>query len=103
MAKYEIDTSIELAGVFINSLSGVYIDPTGVTLYILDPSGVQSLFQYNTTPSSPITRDALGRYHYTVSPGKSGTWSYKWQGSGTAVATSPDTTFVVNPSSMIAG
>lgn len=100
MGVYEIDTTIELTGVFINALTGVYIDPTTVQLYVLDPTGVQTSY---TWPSSSIVRDQLGHFHQTITPNKSGTWLYKWQGSGAAVATSPDTPFTVNQSALIPG
>jgi hypothetical protein len=99
MAKYEIDSSVQINGDILNSITNIYVDPTGVTLFILDPTGAQTLVQY----PGPVTRDSQGHYHYTISPSKSGTWTYKWQATGSFVGTSPDTTFVVNPSILIAG
>jgi hypothetical protein len=92
MAKYEIDTSIQLRGVFMNPLAGVPIDPTLVQLFVMDPNG-------NVTDySGSVIREAVGRYHLVIEPGLPGTWTYKWQGSGAAAATSPDTIFTVAPS-----
>jgi hypothetical protein len=92
MAKYEIDTSIQLRGVFMNPLAGVPIDPTLVQLFVMDPNG-------NVTDySGSVIRDAVGRYHLVIEPGLPGTWTYKWQGTGAAAATSPDTIFTVAPS-----
>jgi len=100
MAKYEIDTEIQINGEFINSLTGVYIDPTSITLFVLDPSGATSNY---TWPSATIVRDSLGHFHQQITPSKSGTWTYKWQATGAAICTSPDTTFTVNASALIAG
>lgn len=102
MAKYEIDTSIQIKGIFVDSLAGVPIDPTTVQLFLQTPMG--TIFQFSPTTTPAVVRDATGYYHFTlISPGISGTWNYKWQGTGAAIATSPDTSFVVNPSSMIPG
>lgn len=103
MAKYEIDSSIQINGVFMNALTGIYVDPSNITLYLLDPAGITTSFAYTTAPGSPIIRDSLGHFHFTTTPGKSGTWTYKWQTTGSLVSTSPDTAFVVNPSALIAG
>ena len=99
MASYEIDTTIQINGEFRSSLTGVYIDPTTITLFVLDPSGLTTTYTYPGT----IVRDALGHFHQQITPSKSGTWTYKWQALGAAVATSPDTTFTVNSSLLIAG
>lgn len=103
MAKYEIDTSVQINGSFVNSLTGAYADPTGVTLFVLDPNGLKSTYSYTGQASSPIVRDSQGHYHFTVTASISGTWTYKWQATGSVIATSPDTTFVVNASTLIAG
>jgi hypothetical protein len=99
MAKYEIDTSIRLNGEFINAITGVYIDPALVTLYTIDPTGLISIVNY----PGAVSKASQGHYFYQLTPIISGTWSYKWQASGTAVATSPDTTFTVNASALIPG
>jgi hypothetical protein len=98
MAKYEIDTSIQIEGVFLNALSNVYIDPSEVQLFIMDPDG--NVTDY-TTLNGGVTRQQVGYYTVTIVPGISGTWTYKWQGTGVAPATSPDTTLVVNSSVLI--
>lgn len=103
MTKYEIDSSVQINGVFTNAVNDIYVDPSGVTLLVLDPAGAQTAYQYTGVPASPITRDSQGHYHFTISPSKSGTWTYKWQATGNFVGTSPDTTFTVNASSLIAG
>jgi hypothetical protein len=99
MSKYEIDTSIQINGDFLNAIDDIYVDPSGVTLFILDPSGAQTIAQY----PGAVIRDAQGHYHYTIAPSKSGTWTYKWQAGGSFIGTSPDTTFTVNASALIAG
>lgn len=100
MASYEIDTAIELQGVFLNALTGVYADPTAITLYVNDPTNTQTTY---TWPSATIVRDSTGHFHQIITPAISGTWKYKWQGTGAVVATSPDTSFTINASALIPG
>jgi hypothetical protein len=100
MSQYEIDTTVELQCVFMNSLTGVYADPTNVKVNILDPTGSQSTQEW---PSGTVTRDSLGHFHAFVTPAISGNWTYKWRGMGAFTATSPDTIFTVNASLLIPG
>jgi len=101
MAKYEIDTSIQLEGVFLNPLAGVYIDPTEVQLFIMDPTG--NITEYSNLTNGGVVKQSLGYYTFTLIPDISGVWTYKWQGTGAAQATSPDTTFNVSASALIGG
>jgi len=98
MARYEIDTSLQIEGVFLDSLNNVYIDPTEVQLFVLDPNGAQ--LDYSTLDGT-ILKEGVGHYTFTFVPGIAGTWTYKWQGTGVAPATSPDTTFTINSSTLV--
>jgi hypothetical protein len=102
MSQYEINTTIELQGIWINSLTGVYADPTAIILYIIDPNGNQTSQQWPGPPTS-IVHNSLGHFNYLTTPSISGNWTYKWRGTGTATATSPDTIFTVNASALIPG
>jgi hypothetical protein len=99
MGVYEIDTDIQINGIFINALTGVDIDPTAITLFMLNPNGVATSYTYPGT----ITRDSLGHFHQQLVPSVSGVWTYKWQATGAAVCTSPDTSFTVKSSLLIPG
>lgn len=100
MARYEIDTSIQIEGVFLDSLNNVYADPTEVQLFIKDPNG--AIIDY-TTLDNTVIRESIGHYIFTFIPDVSGTWTYKWQGTGAYQATSPDSTFTIEASELIAG
>jgi hypothetical protein len=100
MATYEIDTDIQINGDFINSLTGVYIDPTTINLFVINPNGVTTTY---TWPAGTITRVALGHFYQQLTPSVSGVWTYKWQALGAAICTSPDTTFTVKSSLLIPG
>jgi hypothetical protein len=98
MARYEMDTSIQIEGIFMDALNNVYTDPTEVQLFIKDPAGV--IVDY-TTLNGTVIRQGTGHYVFTFVPSQAGTWTYKWQGTGAAPATSPDTTFTINASVLI--
>lgn len=100
MARYEIDTPIQIEGIFMDAINNVYIDPTEVQIFVKDPNG--GILDY-TTLDGTVIRQSAGHYTFTFEPDISGTWTYKWQGTGLAPATSPDTTFTVNASALIAG
>lgn len=99
MGTYEIATTVELIGTFANAETGQSADPTTITLYLRDPDG--NVTTFSTLP--PLVKNSIGNYSYFVTPMISGKWTYKWQGVGTVIATSPDTFFIVNPSALIAG
>jgi hypothetical protein len=69
-------------------------------LFVIDPTGAQTT---QVWPGGNIIRDSLGHFHYIITPAISGNWTYKWQGTGAVVATSPDTTFTVKSSALIPG
>ncbi len=100
MARYEIDTPIQIEGIFLDALNNVYVDPTDVKLFVKDPAGATILY---SIANSSVIRESAGHYTVTLEPTISGTWTYKWQSTGTFPATSPDTTFTVNASELIPG
>lgn len=94
---FEINSTIRILGEFANVASGVYQDPgTTLVLLLLTPAGVLNVI-------TNITYDDTGLFHYDFSPSESGVWIYKWRGAGQLSATSPDLTFTVKPSVIIAG
>ena len=97
MSDYQAFTSIELQGIFTNTMTGVYADPTSITLYILDPNGVATT---QIWPAGNVVRDSTGHFHFIMTPTVAGLWLYKWRGTGTLTATSPDTQFNVLGSSV---
>jgi hypothetical protein len=78
---YQIQSVARLSCIFSNEISGAQVDPHSVTLTITDPLGNQ------TTPV--VVRDGVGAYHFDLGITEIGTYSYRWQGLGGAVAASP--------------
>lgn len=81
--SFPIDTTLQLTGTFIASLTGVPTDPTNVSLYLTPPSQPQQVL----TLSSGIVRVSVGVYSYTFIPTASGLWQGTWQGTGFIAAT----------------
>lgn len=100
MDVFQIDTTLQLTGDFVRSLDGALEDPTDVIVFIAAPGGPFNTFTFS---GNQVTKLAVGQYSYVFTPSISGTWTYKWQGVGTVTATSPDKTFLVQPSAAIPG
>lgn len=93
MNAYEIDTLIQIDGSFVVFGGNQPIDPSAINLFVLDPTGTETEYTY---PSGGITRVGTGNYACQITLTKEGVWVYKWQGTGAAVVTSPDTRMMVN-------
>lgn len=98
MNVYQIETTIRLSVTFYNVALNLPADPSGVALFVQDPSG-----NVTQIPSGDIVRTGVGEYYSDFLPSAAGNWTYKWQGSGTSVvATSRDTEFFVEASGLVA-
>jgi hypothetical protein len=81
--SFPIDTTLQLTGTFIASLTGIPTDPTNIALFMTPPGGPQTVI----TTSSGIVRVSAGVYSYTFIPSASGLWQGTWQGTGFIAAT----------------
>lgn len=70
-----------LSGAF-DDASGTATDPTTIVLKYINPAGTVTTLTYPTG----IVKDATGRYHYDLTLNASGTWAYRWEGTGAVVA-----------------
>lgn len=93
---YQVDTLLQLSATFYNVALNQPADPTTVALFIEDPDGVTT-----EVASNLIVRNGVGEYYYRFLPPSPGKWTYKWQGTGNVVATTPDTIFFVRASELI--
>lgn len=92
---YQMDTLIQLNVIFYDTLLNLPADPTSVSLFMEDPFGT-------VTQPAGIVRTGTGTYYCNFLPTGPGEWTYKWQGTGSVIATSRDTSFIVVRSSVIA-
>lgn len=72
-----VQTRVGLYVTFRNR-DGALADPTTVVCKVLSPAGA------TTTPT--VTQDGTGLYHTEVTLTEEGTWSYRFEGTGTVVA-----------------
>jgi hypothetical protein len=86
MSIYEVGDLVTLQATF-TSIDGVNTDPTTITLSVQDPGGTITTYTY---AGAAVTKFATGIFRYTLSITLSGTYVYRWKGTGTVQAASPD-------------
>jgi hypothetical protein len=77
MATYSVGDGVRVSAVFTD-IHGNAADPTVAAFKVRDPNGAV------TSPS--LTRVQTGVYYSDIVLTKSGTWSYRWEGTGAVVA-----------------
>lgn len=78
MTSYSRDTEVELKGTF-HDADDALADPTEVTLEVRDPAGTKTTY---TLGASEVTRESQGVYTRTQLLDQSGTWYYRFKGTG---------------------
>lgn len=99
MNTYEIDTLVQLNAAFADR-SGAPADPTDVNLFVKDPTGTVTQYTFS---GSQVQHNGTGNFFYNFLAGRSGTYTYKFQGTGAVQVTCPDQQFSVNRSALIPG
>lgn len=79
---YDIGDQIRIGYTFKNS-SGMAADPTTITLWLKTPAGAETSHVYLTDGN--LIRDATGVYHYDLTFAESGTYCWRWAGTGAVV------------------
>lgn len=87
MATHDIGDVVKLTGTFKNA-SGTLTDPDTVTLTVLEPDG--------TTSTPTASSSSTGIWTANVTIDQSGTWRYRFEGTG-AVVTAEEGAFDVRP------
>lgn len=75
------------------SVASVSTDPTTVTLKVKDPAGTVTAYTYAL---AEVARDAAGQYHKDITITETGTWRYRWEGTG-AVVTAGEAYLMARP------
>lgn len=76
---YQINNPARLTVDFTLLADGSQVDPSTVTLLVLDPFSNSTEYVYG---SSGIVKDSNGKYHYDLSLTVTGYYYYQWEGSG---------------------
>lgn len=91
MRSYDLGDAVTV-NVAFTDLDGVATDPTTITLKYEDPSGNQTTKTY---AAAQITRTGTGEYNHTIVTDESGTWTYRWVGTGTVEAVEEGSFYVL--------
>jgi hypothetical protein len=91
MTYYQRDDLVRLTCTFTN-LATAPTDPTTVTISVLNPSGTITAYTY---AAGEIIKSATGIFYYDLALTTVGLWKYRWKGTGTVIAATPDQTINV--------
>jgi len=89
---YDIGDSVRLKATF--TVSEVNTDPTTITLKVKTPSGVTTSYTY---AGGQVTKQETGIYYKDINLDDDGMWYYRWEGTGTVIA-SEEHSLKVDPS-----
>lgn len=78
---YDDGDSVRLAVGF--TIRNTLTDPTTVTLKVQDPSDNETDYTYAL---AEVIKDGVGQYHKDITLDEVGTWYYRFEGTGAAVA-----------------
>ena len=81
--KYDVNDLVRCSGAFTNS-AGTAIDPTTVKFKFKTPDGTITIYTHGT--DAQLVKDSTGNYHVDVNANAVGTWSYRFESSGTGQA-----------------
>jgi len=82
---YDIGDGVRVSIAF--TVDDVATDPTTVTLKIKDPTPTTTTYTYAL---ATVTKGSTGNYYKDITIDASGTWYYRWTGTGTVVAATED-------------
>lgn len=93
---YSRDSLVRISSEF--TVSGTDTDPTTVTCYYKDPTGVVTTLVYGS--NNALVRDVTGKYHVDISATIAGNWWYRFEATGTVTAAN-EAEFVVSLSQIL--
>ena len=85
---------VPVTGLF-EEADGDDVDPSTVTLRVLSPSGINTVYIYGGSPDT-IDKDSVGNYHVDINANEIGDWFYKWESTGSGQA-AQEGQFMVQP------
>lgn len=68
----------------VRDSAGALVDPTSIVLRVRDPG--QALGSPTLYSGGSIVKDSVGLYHCDVDVNLAGTWRYRWESTGGAIA-----------------
>jgi hypothetical protein len=88
---YDEDDLVRCLGEFANAL-GVATDPSTVTFYWSDTSGVQATYVYGV--HGELVKDSTGNYHVDMLPTQPGLYIYRFRGTGSVTQGGEEEVFI---------
>lgn len=83
MTIYQIGQLVRLSASFTDENEAA-VDPTTVTVTIVDPSGTSTPYVYGT--DAEVVKDSVGNYHVDYEVDENGLWTHRWVSTGTIAA-----------------
>ncbi len=80
---YDKGDKIRISATFQDA-NGTDMDPTTITVKHKKPDGTVITWVYGT--DTEVVKDAVGKYHADITLDQSGTWLYRFEGTGSVVA-----------------
>lgn len=77
---YDVGDGVRTTATF--TVNGALTDPSTVTFKYKSPANVVVTLAYGTDVA--VVRDAVGTFHCTFTASASGSWFYRWVGTGDA-------------------
>jgi len=87
---YDIGDQVRITSTF--QISGTDTDPTTVTFKFKKP-GASSTTSWVYGVDAQVKKTAIGIYYVDLDLDTAGSWSYRWEGTGTVVAAQQDVLF----------
>ena len=81
--SYDKGSTVKIYNDPVFKTSGAATDPTTVTLIVQDPAGTETSYTY---AAGQVTKAATGSYYKEIQLNTSGTWHYRWVGTGACAA-----------------
>ncbi len=88
---YAKDNQVRVSSEF--TVSGNDTDPTTVKCFYRNPTGTLITLVYGI--DGALVRDATGKYHVDIFANITGSWWYRFEGTGTVVSASEDEFFIL--------
>lgn len=83
MNAYHVGQQVRV-WVRFTDMDGYAVDPTIITLKVVDPTGALTTRVYET--DAALVRDAEGEYYAEFIAARPGTWRYRWESTGALTA-----------------
>lgn len=79
---YQVGDQLRLQVAFTDA-SSVAVDPTTITLSVINPAGTSTDYTYG---AAQVLKSSTGVYYYDLTVSSSGRWFFRWVAGGAYIA-----------------